>query len=210
MENTLLFTQSVKTLLLMIKNKYNIDIENIKNKFRNNIETNKKKLIKIEYLWEFIWNDEEYRKILINELIVIPIYIPQKNDNYVIINPKKINNYLSQFTILLDIDVKEVISNILYLFINYMFYTYPHNQISSIIEQYIINLIGIDKCLKKDYITLQEIILRSIFVEIVSQGYNKFTYANFESFFENICNPVLKEIIDIALENYKNIILNSC
>ena len=209
MEKCLLFTQTVKILLSTLKNKYNIDIENIKEKFKDNIEPNKKKLIKIGHIWKFIWEHEEYKHILLNELLLVPIYIPNKNDNYIIISSKKINSYLSQFNILIDIDVKEVISNILYLFIDHIFRNYPHNNVSTIIDQYIVNLISIDKCTKKDYIVLQEIILRSIFVEMISQGYSKFTYSDFDGFFKNMQNVKLKDIIDIAIENYKIIILNS-
>jgi len=210
MKNIILFTHSSKILLHDIQIKYNVDINEIKNKLKLLSNQTKKKLIKIEYIFIFIWDSPEYKQTLINEFIQNPpIFIPNKNNNHVIISPKKINKYLNNFNISLDTDVKEIISNILYLFIDHLNRNYTHNEIQTIIHEYIIGLIDVDKCEQIDFFVLQEIIIRSILVEITSQNYNKLTYHDCKLFFTKIQNEYLNKIINISYENYKNIILNS-
>lgn len=121
---------------------------------------------------------------------------------------KKINSYLIPFDINIDMDVKEIISNILYLFIYYIHNNFTSEEIPTIIEYYILKLITIDKCIKKDIITLQEIILRSLLVEIVMQKYNKIILLDFMHFINNIDNQYLKEIINLSFDTYKTILIN--
>lgn len=210
MENILLFTTSAKNFLNKIETKYHIDINELKINIKNKYNITKKKLIKIDMIFEFLWQDIRYKNTLIDELASIPIYVPDKTEKNWIINIKKINNFMSQFNhILLDIDIKEVFCNILYLFIHYIHHNFNYNQLNSIIDNYIIRLIGIDKLIKKDITTLQEIIFKYLLIEIINQGYEKFTLSDLDNFIINIKNPIIKEIINLSLLTHKNLILIS-
>lgn len=203
-----LLTQSAKYMLSIFETKYKIDISIFKEKIKNNISISGKKLIKIEHIYEIILKYPEYKQILFQELLVLPIYIPIKIESVWYINSKKINSYLVPFDINIDYDVKEVISNILYLFIYYIHNNFTVLQIPNIIEHYILRLISIDCSLKKDIITLQELILRSLLVEIAMQNYKKLIFFDFIKFINQIENQILKEIINLSFETYKNILLN--
>ena len=210
MENILLFTTTAKLFLNKIETKYGVNIDELKTKIKTRYNITQKKLVKIDMIFKLLWTEPEYKNTLIEELIEIPIYVPDKTEKNWIVNIKKINNFMSQFNhILLDIDIKEIFSNILYLFIHYIHHNFSYNQINSIIDSYIIRLIGIDKLVKKDIITLQEIIFKHLLVEIISQGYEKFALCDLDNFIANIKNPIIKEIFNLSLSTHKNLILIS-
>jgi hypothetical protein len=208
MDSTILFANSTKELLIKFNTIYNIDIEQIKEKLKNKVILLGKKLVKIEHIWELVFNNTEYKNILINELLILPSYLPVKINMNWVMSHKKINIYLIPFNTIIDIDIKELLSNILYLFIYYIYNHFTPSQIPEIIEHYILRLININKCCKIDYITLQEIILRSLLIEIVNQKYSKIGYTDFLNFINNIDNPILLEIINISFDTYKTIILS--
>jgi hypothetical protein len=210
MENILLFSTTSKLFLNKIEIKYGIDIDELKIKIKNRYNIKKKKLVKIDMIFELIWFEPVYKNILINELTIMPIYVPNKTEKNWIVNIKKINSFMAQFNhLLLDIDVKEIFINVLYLFIYYIHHNFNYNQINPIINDYIIKLIGIDKLVKKDILTLQEIIFKCLLIEIINQGYEKFTLNDMDSFIINIKNPIIKEILNLSLITYKKIILIS-
>lgn len=204
MDQTVSMASSVKKLISEFVNTYNINESEMKLNLVNLIKTKRKKLIKITYLYELIWKNKLYRELLFNEIVKLPLYIPKINNEYYL-NPKKINNYLIQFSLDIDHESKELISNVLYLFIFYLNTNFTKEQVLNIMEYYILKLINIDNFIKTT-LFLQEIIIRAILIEITDQGYSKFTHENFKNFTNKMNNKILKEIFNISFNTYKSIL----
>jgi len=204
MDQAVSMASSVKKLISEFVNTYNINESEMKLNLVNLIKAKRKKLIKITYLYELIWKNKLYRDLLFNEIVKLPLYIPKINNEYYL-NPKKINNYLIPFSLDIDYESKELISNVLYLFIFYLNTNFTKEQVLNIMEYYILKLINIDNFIKTT-LFLQEIIIRAILVEITDQGYSKFTNENFKNFTNKINNKILKEIFNISFNTYKSIL----
>jgi hypothetical protein len=206
MDQTISISNSVKKVMSEFEKIYNINESEMKLDLIKLIKLKGKKLIKITHLYELIWKNKLYRELLFNEIVKLPLYIPNINNEYYL-NSKKINNYLISFSLDIDHESKELISNILYLFVYYLNVNFTKPQMLNIMEYYILKLMNIDNFIRTT-LFLQEIIIRAILIEITDQGYSKFTHENFKDFTNKINNKTLKEIFNISFNTYKLILTN--
>ena len=207
MKDSVLLTKSVKNILLRFKKIYKIDCNDLIDKIKKRMYLTDKKLIKMNHFWTTIWEDTKYKKLILSEILELPVYIPIKIEESWMLSIKKINNYLIPFHIDIDIDVKEIISNMIYIFIYHIYTNYSINEIPKIIEYYIIHLINIDNLTEKNYSILQELIIRALLIEMIEQKYIKVSYNDVNNLICNIKNKTLKKIILLALNTYKKMII---
>jgi len=183
----MIFNNFTKNKIIKFEKKYKIDLMD---KVVNKTKELKKKLVKLEILWMVMI--EYYKKELFNEIIKLPIYVPNKKN---IIN---INKYINDFKLNIDYDIRLILSNILYLFTNYV------NNKNELIIYYINRLIDNNDNLVKDVAILQELIIRSMLI-IISKLNNINIKTFLKIFYKNV---ILKEIIFLSFYNYKKIILS--
>lgn len=163
----------------------------------------RKKLVHIIHIYTVILSNPILKTPFLSHIINIPVYIPSPNPAF-IFPTKQLNLFISQFDITIDYDTKQILSNILYLFIYHIHLSHP-----SVLLQYIISLIDIYNDDNISFLILQEIILRSILIELSNLHFSSLSFNNIESFFNSIVSLPLKQIIHLSLLTYNNLLLKN-
>lgn len=178
---------------------YNLAIEHLKDV--------DKKIIKVIYIWDIIWNNDDLRLKYNKIFNDYPIKIKKNiNKNYVYLK-KDLIKLLIDFNIETDYETKELLLNYLYLAVDILIKKIvDDNTINLYIEHTLKNLIGLNfnnLCFANKYSAYQRILLIVILIELYNKKVNKINIVQMMNFIDTLDNIVLKDFL-ISLVNYNN------